>query len=61
MEAYLIGGSEAQSLSGAVMEAPSGVTLLLPGDRSQIPVLGDVLADPPLSIGVRAPFPESVA
>ena len=57
MEAYLIWGSEAQSLSGAVIEALGGVIQFLPGDGAQVPVLGEVLADQPIGIFVRTPLP----
>ena len=57
MEAYRIGGSEAQSLSGAVIEALGGVIQFLPGDGAQVPTLGEVLADQPIGVFVRAPLP----
>ena len=60
MEEYLIGGSEAQSLPGAVIEALGGVIQFLPDDGAQVPVLGEVLADQPMGIFVRAPLPGAV-
>lgn len=60
MEEYLIVGPEAQSLSGAVMEAPGGMSPFLPSDCAQAPVLREVLADPSMGIFIRVPFPGAV-
>ena len=54
MKESLIGGLEAQSLSGAVMEAPGGVIPLLPDDRAQVPTLREVLVDQPVGVLFRA-------
>ena len=54
MKESFIGGLKAQSLSGAVMEAPDGVIPPLPDDRAQVSTLGEVLVDQPVGVLVRA-------
>ena len=59
MEESLIGGAEAQSLSGAVMEPPGGMIPFLPGDRSGHGASGSTRR-PSMGIFIRAPFPGAI-